>query len=133
MSVPLLDHDQWCAYILTLFPLSGAAQSHTDEPVGWDDDSDDEQSSTPQQQTAAIKIDDETKDTPESSTTLAPRDATPTASLKPTEPRRSQDGHSQADSDASYDLVSGATSRAPGSPKEGRVKKEDDEEEEDWE
>ena len=32
----------------------------------------------------------------------------------------SNDQHSQADSDASYDLVSGATSRAPGSPREKR-------------
>lgn len=61
------------------------------------------------------------------------------SSLKPTvDSRRSEDGKSQADSDASYDLVSGATSRAPGSPKEGRAKKEggaeaEEEEEEDWE
>lgn len=56
------------------------------------------------------------------------------------EPRKSQDQHSQAGSDASYDLVSGATSRAPGSPKEekgvkagkeGTVQEESDEE--DWE
>ncbi|MCJ1485963.1 hypothetical protein MMC06_006139 [Schaereria dolodes] len=64
------------------------------------------------------------------------------------QPRRSQDQHSQPDSDASYDLVSGATSRAPGSPKdekekglgiEGRAKKEgagtvaEESDEEDWE
>ena len=47
--------------------------------------------------------------------------------LKPTASERkhsgastSNDQHSQADSDASYDLVSGATSRAPGSPREKR-------------
>ena len=63
--------------------------------------------------------------------------------LKPNEPRRSQDQHSQPDSDASYDLVSGATSRAPGSPRDekdnekrkavlgGTVAEESDEE--DWE
>lgn len=85
-------------------------------------------------------MDDHTQDTPVSSTTLHPRETTPTAaataasaSLKPTDSRRSEDGKSQADSDASYDLVSGATSRAPGSPKEGRAKKEEDDEEEDWE
>jgi hypothetical protein len=39
-----------------------------------------------------------------------------------------------ADSDASYDLVSGATSRAPGSPKdEKRSPKSNDSDEEDWE
>jgi hypothetical protein len=52
------------------------------------------------------------------------------------EPRRSHDEKSVADSDASYDLVSGATSRAPGSPKEEKkspIGKNEDSEEEDWE
>jgi len=40
---------------------------------------------------------------------------------------------SQPGSDASYDLVSGATSRAPGSPKENKSGEKKDEEEEDWE
>ncbi|KAM3415992.1 hypothetical protein BST61_g9480 [Cercospora zeina] len=62
--------------------------------------------------------------------------------LSPTEPasRRSEDGNkSVADSDASYDLVSGATSRAPGSPKDTAttIKKkegeESDDDEDDWE
>ena len=88
---------------------------------------------TPQQE-AAIKMDDNSTATAESSTTLNPKDSTPTSSsLKPVETRRSEDGKSQADSDASYDLVSGASSRAPGSPKESRGKKEDEEEEDDWE
>jgi hypothetical protein len=54
--------------------------------------------------------------------------------LKP-EGRRSHDRQSQPDSDASYDLVSGASSRAPGSPKEEKAKEKKDEEsdEEDWE
>jgi hypothetical protein len=41
-----------------------------------------------------------------------------------------------ADSDASYDLVSGATSRAPGSPQQEKKKggaEESEEEEDDWE
>jgi hypothetical protein len=41
-----------------------------------------------------------------------------------------------ADSDASYDLVSGATSRAPGSPEQEKKKggaEESEEEEDDWE
>ena len=120
-------------------PISyaGAAKNTDDETIAWDDDSDDEEkSSTPQQQ-AASKSDDNNTATPESSTTLNPRDTTPTtaasSTLKPVEARHSEDGKSQADSDASYDLVSGATSRAPGSPKEARVKKEEDDEEEDWE
>ncbi|KAH4002948.1 hypothetical protein HBI13_054050 [Parastagonospora nodorum] len=61
----------------------------------------------------------------------------PVANLKPAQPRRSNDEKSVADSDASYDLVSGATSRAPGSPQQEKKKAvaEEDEEsdEEDWE
>ncbi|KAH8711881.1 hypothetical protein GQ44DRAFT_762948 [Phaeosphaeriaceae sp. PMI808] len=58
--------------------------------------------------------------------------------LKPTQPRRSNDEKSVADSDASYDVVSGATSRAPGSPQQEKKKVEAEEsdeesEEEDWE
>jgi hypothetical protein len=72
--------------------------------------------------------------------------------LKPAQaaqPRRSNDEKSVADSDASYDLVSGATSRAPGSPQNVAEKKkpvvpaeeeseeesddEEESEEEDWE
>lgn len=54
--------------------------------------------------------------------------------LKPAQPRRSNDEKSVADSDASYDLVSGATSRAPGSPQQDKKKVVADEsDEEDWE
>lgn len=57
------------------------------------------------------------------------------------EPRKSQDQASTAGSDASYDVVSGATSRAAGSPKEekpaklGKVDegKAGDDSEDDWE
>jgi len=65
---------------------------------------------------------------------------TPNEHLKVAEPRKSQDEKSQADSESSYDLVSGATSRTPGSPKDEKpvvekkdeVKK-DESDEEDWE
>ena len=65
-----------------------------------------------------------------SSTTIhKPSETKPEAPLlKPTESRRSEEG-----SDASYDLVSGATSRAPGSPKEAKGRGNEEEEEEDWE
>jgi hypothetical protein len=63
--------------------------------------------------------------------------------LKPAQPRRSNDEKSVADSDASYDLVSGATSRAPGSPQQDKKhavaeeseeeSEEEESEEEDWE
>lgn len=109
------------------------------EQVGWDDDSDDEQPSTPQQpgsSTPSAKEPTPTANSQASSTTIHKTEegAPETQSLKPLESRRSEDMHSQPGSDASYDLVSGATSRAPGSPKEARGgEKKDDEEEEDWE
>ena len=54
--------------------------------------------------------------------------------LKPTEPRRSHDEKSVADSEASYDIVSGATSRAPGSPKEEKKgSSKEEESDDDWE
>lgn len=60
--------------------------------------------------------------------------------LKPAQPRRSNDEKSVADSDASYDLVSGTTSRAPsrapGSPQQDKKKvvaEEEESDEEDWE
>lgn len=73
-----------------------------DEEVGWDDDSDSESESpsTPQVR-------------PGTQQNLAPIKAAPTA-----EPRRSNDQQSQADSESSYDVVSGAASKTPGTPKE---------------
>jgi hypothetical protein len=68
----------------------------------------------------------------ESSTTLHPQTAQ--TLLKPSEPRKSNDEKSQADSEASYDVVgarSGVPSQAPNSPKDSR--KGDDSDEEDWE
>ncbi|KAI9712715.1 MAG: hypothetical protein M1820_001336 [Bogoriella megaspora] len=110
--------------------LKGAATGD-DEEVAWDEDSDDEPSSTPNAQKSHL--------TSASQTTLqaAPADKSTGEEpdlLKPAEPRRSNDEKSQADSDASYDIVSGAPSRASGSPKERKaepVKEESDEE--DWE
>ncbi|KAK4635002.1 BSD domain-containing protein [Fulvia fulva] len=104
--------------------LKGAT-ADTEEEVAWDDD-DEEESSTPQPPHAT------NSKASESTTTLnAPAPAT-TAHLKPNEPRRSDDENkSVADSDASYDVVSGATSRAQGSPKEAA--KKDDESDDDWE
>ncbi|KAJ9273378.1 hypothetical protein DTO212C5_452 [Paecilomyces variotii] len=90
--------------------LKGAIDADEEE-VGWGEDSDDESNSpsTPQ-----VKSN---KDT-----------------LKPVEPRRSNDQQSQADSESSYDLVSGTTSRTPGSPKEHSPAntKTDESDLEDW-
>ncbi|KAL4739626.1 hypothetical protein BDV11DRAFT_187316 [Aspergillus similis] len=93
--------------------LKGASVEEEEE-VGWDDDSDDDTDSpsTPQ-------VSDKTKANSADSKTL-----------KPNEPRRSNDQGSQPDSESSYDLVSGATSRTPASPKE---KSKDDDSDDDWE
>ena len=92
--------------------------------MGWDEDSESESESlaTPQ-----VK----SQDLGASASTLAPS----TAVGK--EPRKFNDQQSQADSDASYDIVSGATSRAPGSPKEKKSpptpSKIEESDEDDWE
>jgi hypothetical protein len=110
---------------------SGSEDEHDDDEVPTAD-----KSAKPAEKTP-------TPDLAKSHTTIKPdADAD---KLKPAQPRRSNDEKSVADSDASYDVVSGATSsapsRAPGSPKEkkgaeGEKKKVDEEEEsedDDWE
>ncbi|KAJ5835658.1 hypothetical protein N7447_001684 [Penicillium robsamsonii] len=97
--------------------LLKGATAEDEEEVGWDDDSDSESQSpsTPQ--------------VPSEAQTLAPTKETLKA-----EPRRSHDQHSQADSESSYDVVSGAASRTPGSPKEkSPTAAKADESDEDWE
>jgi hypothetical protein len=108
-----------------------------DEEVDWDADSDEENTSTTPQGT---KPTSRISHKPNDSTTTLHQSGTITMTdndddkLKP-EGRRSHDRQSQPDSDASYDLVSGATSRAPGSPKEekARERKDGESDEEDWE
>ncbi|KAL8754417.1 MAG: hypothetical protein Q9184_005117 [Pyrenodesmia sp. 2 TL-2023] len=136
--------------------LKGAALD-PEEPVSWDDDSDSDAPSTPHirmKDTTSVPskpASDIASTSHSSTTTIQPPAPAPTEasepderedSLKPSDgaPRRSQDQHSQPDSDASYDLISGATSRAPGSPKEERgaevkenKKDETDDDEPDWE
>ncbi|KXT13492.1 hypothetical protein AC579_8636 [Pseudocercospora musae] len=103
--------------------LKGAA-AETEEEVAWDDDDEDE-STTPNTKIGA------NKQASESTKTL---NATSNDHLKPKEPRRSEDENkSVADSDASYDLISGTTSRATGSPKEPKKDIKDDDSDDDWE
>ncbi|OCK75189.1 BSD-domain-containing protein [Lepidopterella palustris CBS 459.81] len=113
--------------------LKASASHPSDEEAGWDSDSDsgEDASSTPNPQPlAASKETLKPGENPHSSELLKP-DASA--------PRRSNDQHSQADSDASYDLVSGATSRAPGSPRDekartgGKESVAEESDEEDWE
>lgn len=89
--------------------------------VGWDDE--DEESTTPDGGKNKFSA---------STTTLnAPLDS---GLLKPKSPRRSHEEESKsvADSDASYDMISGTTSRTDGSPKEDK-KGHGEESDDDWE
>ena len=101
--------------------MAGASSQSTEEEVAWDEDSDAESPPTPHSKPVeAAKPDRHRR----------------SEMLKPAEGRRSNDIHSQPDSDASYDLVSGATSRAPGSPKDDKAKEKtvaEESDEEDWE
>lgn len=110
-----------------------ASTHETEEEVGWDEESDDENArTTPQIKEPAEKL--VAQNTNESTTTIQPVPVA-TENLRP-EGRRSHDEKSVADSDASYDLISGATSRAPGSPKDDKPKEMDkveESDEEDWE
>lgn len=119
--------------------LKGASTpANGEDEVAWssgseDEDDDEEDSTTTMSAKPAEKT--PTPDLAKSQTTIKPE--TDADKLKPAQPRRSNDEKSVADSDASYDVVSGATSRAPGSPKEqkgGKKKVEEEEsEDDDWE
>jgi hypothetical protein len=131
--------------------LKGASTpANGEDEVAWssgsEDDDDDEDSTTTK--TAKPTEKTSTPDLAKSQTTIKPE--TDDDKLKPAQPRRSNDEKSVADSDASYDVVSGVTSRAPsrapGSPKEkekekkggeekdGKKKVEEEEsEDDDWE
>ncbi|KAJ9620216.1 hypothetical protein H2203_007981 [Taxawa tesnikishii (nom. ined.)] len=117
--------------------LKGAA-ANPGEEVSWDasdSEGEEEEARTPNATKST------SQSTAESTSTLNPP-AAKNDLLKPASPRRSneEDGKSVAESDASYDIVSGATSRTPGSPKEekkaelGTTKEEKEEEsDDDWE
>ncbi|GAD96086.1 conserved hypothetical protein [Paecilomyces variotii No. 5] len=110
--------------------LKGAVDAEEEE-VGWDEDSDDESNSPSTPQVKSSKAGEST-----SSLNLStPKNQSDNNTLKPVESRRSNDQQSQADSESSYDLVSGATSHTPGSPKEHSPTnvKADESDEEDWE
>jgi len=97
--------------------LKAAAEENE---VAWDDDSEDEAGPAPAQKAASVR----------SSTTIQP---SAQDLLTSDEARKSNDEKSQADSEASYDVVgatSGKTSQAPSSPKDS---KKGDESDDDWE
>lgn len=108
-------------------------QTAEDEEVSWEDEDDDENEKAP----ATPKQNAEPSSTPKKAE--AAKDTASADHLKPREPRRSNE-NSVADSDASYDIVSGQTSRSPGSPREEKdngqkkvVSTADQSDEEDWE
>ena len=117
-------HNRFCCQCNANAPEAAS----TEEEVGWDEDSDDEAEPSTSK---APTIGDGRPRSTESSATLHPQTA---QIAKPSEPRKSNDEKSQADSEASYDVVgaqSGVPSQAPNSPKDSR--KGDDSDEEDWE
>lgn len=119
--------------------------AEAEEEVDWDsddDDSDEEESDSDDEAMPSRSTDKPARPaSTESSTTIHPpaRVVPDKNHLKPSEPRKSNDEKSQADSDTSYDVVgaaSGNPSQAPNSPKEARKDDDSDDEdsdEEDWE
>lgn len=115
--------------------LKGAAADNEEE-VGWGDDDEDDESTTPviPALAPAAAQQKQPQSASQSTTTLAP----PKTHVEEASPRPSQDEDKKsnsADSDASYDLVSGATSMAPGTPMMVPVEKgkKDESDDEDWE
>ena len=102
------------------------ATANDTEEVAWDEDSDDEDDKNSTPQTAVPQL--VTQNTNDSSATVNQSRPAVAGGLKP-EGRRSHDEKSVADSEASYDIVSGAPSRAASSPKEKKAEESD----EDWE
>lgn len=135
-----------CAFLLNCANNTIAASA--EDEVGWgdddsddddDDDSDSDDESSDDDGTPVAKAEPKTEPktaSAASSTTIQP----PARNLlKPTEARKSNDEKSQADSEASYDVVgatSGKTTQTPNSPKDSKKEEESESEEEsddDWE
>lgn len=93
---------------------SGAASAAEAEEVGWDEESDDEA---------------HTPNVIEATPVAKPK--APVLAKDRLEAPKPHDVLSQPDSEASYDFVSAATSKAGGSPRQ--IRKEEESEEEDWE
>ena len=117
-------------HYLTNDPTDAAADN--EEDVAWDDDDDEEE-----EQEAKASTPQNTSHKASASTTTLTQQQAPTAdsTLKVKSPRRSteEESKSVADSDTSYDIVSGATSRAPGSPKDEKKDASKEDSDDDWE
>lgn len=137
-----------------LTPRGVAPASNETEEVGWDEESeeednkqDEEGSAPPTPQRQISKFSEPKREggagggsraESSDSTATLPSSTAEHHHLKP-EGRKSHDEKSVADSDASYDLVSGATSRSPGTPRDERptgasaLRGDEESDEEDWE
>ncbi|KAH8816155.1 BSD domain protein [Xylogone sp. PMI_703] len=116
----------------------------TEEDIAWDEDSSSETEESKSKAASSKAASHHRTPSEGSQRTLHP---TTTQQPKSTEPRKSNDEKSQADSDTSYDVVGAASgapsqapSRAPNSPKDNRDSDDSEEsdeseesEEEDWE
>jgi hypothetical protein len=114
---------------------ASAKANETEEEVGWDsDDEDASPAPTTTTKPTSLTINPPANSSTTTLTQPLPPQATPKATSTTLQPepqaRRSHDEKSVADSEASYDIVSGAVSRAASSPKEKRGEESD---EEDWE
>ncbi|KAF1999263.1 hypothetical protein P154DRAFT_523477 [Amniculicola lignicola CBS 123094] len=145
--------DFWCRYYFLRHVIESEEQRRREmlkasapveeDEVAWDEDSEEEDSEeeeSEEEDSEEEESEDEQSSTPNpnSKTNLAAsketlKPATADAPKPGAEPRRSNDEKSVADSDASYDLVSGATSRAPGSPAAKKDVVAEESDEEDWE
>ncbi|KAI4765105.1 BSD-domain-containing protein [Aureobasidium sp. EXF-3400] len=121
--------------------LKGAAQS-TNEDLTWDSDSDSDADNEDDSKTATPTKEKATTTTEASSTPVKSTNPT-TSTPSQTTPQHEEDIKSvSSTSDTSYDIVSGTTSRAAGSPKDEKSEKaasaaptkiEEESDEEDWE
>ena len=112
----------------TLSNACFAGAVNNEEEVGWDDDSD---NGGDEAQHQAGKSDAAASKGSNQNLSVADKDGHGNGGS----PRRSNDQQSQADSESSYDLVSGSASRAAESPKEKTPLSStaEDSDEEDWE
>lgn len=118
------------ARILTRHDTASTANQEDDEEVGWDEDSDSESAHTDKQQKESSTSQPEPQP---AAVTSQHHTRTDSDALTIRQPRRSHDEKSVADSEASYDLVSGAASHANSSPKEKPIKEVEESDDDDWE
>ena len=127
--------------------LKGTKQLNDEEEIGWgeeDEDDDDTQKTTPATPKPNTENTDDASKSDDTSGKEQQEERRPSSNdqhLKPGPEGRKSNENSVGDSDTSYDIVSGATSRTPGSPKEETRKRDRDEkgaaggqsDEDDWE